>query len=450
MLKKNDDIPLFIEDYTSEGNAIGRFQGFAVFVPEAAVGDTVLCHIIKVKSNYAIGKLLQILVPSKDRQDNDCPLSGCGGCSFRHITYEAELNYKEKLVSDTLKRIGGIDIAVDSIVGSRNIYGYRNKAQLPVKMEDNEVKIGFFAQKSHRVIDGGECALHPIEFSLAAKLFKEFISSFNISIYDETLHKGLIRHLYLRKAFATNELMVCVVINGTSLPHAEELAQSLMTIPSFKTLVLNINKNKTNVVLGPLFKTLYGEGRITDELCKLSFKLSPMTFYQVNPKQTELLYQIAGELADCKKTDTLLDLYCGTGTIGLTLAKKVKQVIGVEIIESAVLDAIENADNNGISNARFIHGDAKDAAQSLKNEGTVPNIVILDPPRKGCDRDLLITVSHMRPEKIIYISCNCATLARDCAILADLGYMTKKAVPVDMFPRSSHVECLVLMSKVDK
>ena len=450
MLKKNDDIPLFIEDYTSEGNGIGRYEGFAVFVSEAAVGDTVLCHIIKVKSSYAIGKLLQVLSPSKDRRSTDCRLfPKCGGCAFRHITYEAELKYKGKLVSDAFLRIGGIDLAAEPIIGAQNIYGYRNKAQLPVKMEDNVLKIGFYAPKSHRVIDGGECALHPRDFFRAVKLFKDFICSFGISVYDETTHKGLIRHLYLRKAFAANELMVCVVINGDCLPHAEKLTESLRSVPSFKTLVLNINKASTNVVLGTQCKTLFGPGWITDELCHLSFKLSPLTFYQVNPEQAQLLYQKAGELAECKKTDTLLDLYCGTGTIGLTLAKNVKQLIGVEIIESAVSDAIENSRNNRINNARFIRGDAKDAAAALKNEGIAPNIVILDPPRKGCDKELLKTVSDMNPEKIIYVSCDPATLARDCKILKETGYTVKTITPIDLFPRTVHVETVVLMSRVN-
>lgn len=451
MIKKNDDIVIEIEDYTSQGSGIGRYKGLTIFVPETAVGDTVLCHIIKVKKSYAIGKLKQIITPSEDRQNNDCPsYPRCGGCDFRHITYKAELAYKQKHVEDAFLRIGGIDLLPEKIIAAKNIYNYRNKAQYPVKLEDEEIKIGFFAKRSHRIVDAAHCTLHPKEFSEVINIFRKFLSSSNNTIYDEKTKKGAIRHIYIRKAFATNELMVAIVINGESLNNTDILIKELKKIPSFKTLVLNINKKDTNVVLGERCKTLYGSGYITDELCSLKLRLSPLAFYQVNPKQTEVLYQKVKKLANCKPSDTVVDLYCGIGTIGLTLAKDIKQLIGVEIVPEAIKDAIENANQNGINNARFLCAGAKEAANTLENEGIHPNIIIIDPPRKGCDASLLNTISRMNPEKIIYVSCSPATLARDCAHLKEKGYTAKKITPIDLFPRTVHVECVVLMSRVEK
>ncbi|HZJ75230.1 MAG TPA: 23S rRNA (uracil(1939)-C(5))-methyltransferase RlmD, partial [Clostridia bacterium] len=379
MLKKNDEIVISIEDYTSEGGGIGRHNGLAVFIPETAVGDTVLCHIIKVKKNYAIGKLKEIITPSKDRQQNDCPAyPRCGGCSFRHITYEAELNYKQKRVEDAFLRIGGISLLPEKIIAAKDIYNYRNKAQYPVKLEGGEIKIGFYSQRSHRIIDTTHCALHPDDFSKAVEIFREFLNNSPNTIYDEKTRKGLVRHLYLRKAFAANELMVCPVINGENLNNADILIEMLKKIPSFKTLILNINKEDTNTVLGKECITLYGDGYITDELCSLKLRLSPLAFYQVNPRQTEVLYQKVKDLANCKPTDTVVDLYCGTGTIGLMLAKDIKQLIGVEIVPDAVKDAEENTKQNGIKNVRFLCGDAEKAAKTLENEGIRPNTIIID------------------------------------------------------------------------
>ena len=450
MLKKNDEIVIEIEDYTSEGGGIGRYNGLAVFVPDTAVGDTVLCHIIKVKKNYAIGKMKKIITPSKDREKSDCPaFPRCGGCSFRHITYEAELKHKQKYVEDAFFRIGGINLLPERILSAKDIYNYRNKAQYPVKIEDGKIKIGFYTQRSHRIADTSHCALHPDDFSQAVNIFREFLSASGNSVYNERTQKGLVRHLYLRKAFATNQLMACVVINGDELKDSGSLVELLKEIPSFKTLVININKEDTNAVLGAYCKTLYGDGYITDELCCLKFRLSPLAFYQVNPKQTEILYKKVKEFADCKPSDTIVDMYCGIGTIGLTLAKDIKQLIGVEIVPDAVNDAIKNAELNDIKNARFLCADAKEAAKTLENEGVHPNIIIIDPPRKGCDTSLLNTISRMNPEKIIYVSCDPATLARDCKILEETGYTVKTITPVDLFPRTVHVECVCLLTRIE-
>ncbi len=449
-MQKNDEIPLIIEDYTSEGNGVGRVDGLAVFVPNTAIGDTIRCRIIKIKPHYAIGKCMEIAAPSKDRIKPDCPVfSQCGGCAFRHISYDAELAHKEKRVKEAFRRLSHMDVPLEPILGAERIDGYRNKAQYPVAVENNEVKIGFYAPRSHRVIDSCGCALQPPEFAQAAKLLKAFIKKHNVSVYDETTGRGLIRHLYLRKAFATGELMVCVVINGKDLLHGQSLLETLKDLSGFKTLLLNTNTDDTNVVLGARCKTLYGDGFITDELCGLRIKLSPLSFYQVNHEQAERLYKTAAAFAAPKPTDTLLDLYCGAGTIGLSMAGGVKQLIGVEIVPDAVRDALENAAINGIKNARFLCADAAVAAKTLEEEGTTPDTVILDPPRKGCDKELLETIAAMNPEKIVYVSCDPATLARDCAILTELGYTVKRAAPVDMFPRTPHMECVVLMSRVN-
>ena len=309
------------------------------------------------------------------------------------------------------------------------------------------LEIGFYAKKSHRVIDGGDCLLQPEEFTAITEIFRKWICKNNITVYSESLGKGLVRHIYLRKAFATGEIMVSVVINGNTLPFADELISELQTVKGFKTLVANKNKENTNVVLGNECEALYGSGKITDILCGVKVELSPLSFYQVNHDCAELLYKKAAEYAALTGNEDILDMYCGTGTIGLSLARKAKSVIGCEIIPDAVRDAKHNAEINGIKNAEFICADAAEAAKELKNRGVTPEVVILDPPRKGCDEELLKTVSEIAPQKIVYVSCDPATLARDCERLSHLGYKTEKVTPCDMFPRTYHVETVVLMSK---
>lgn len=451
MVNKNDEFKLNITGYTSEGGGVGKYDGQAVFVENTAVGDEILCHIIKAKKTYAVGKAIKIIKQSKSRIEPECDaFKMCGGCSFAHITYEEELKLKTQKVIAAFQRLGGLSPEFKPIIPSPQTSRYRNKAQYPVRRENGILSIGFYAKKSHRVIDGGDCLLQPDEFTQITEIFKKWVNENNIPVYSEALHKGLLRHIYLRKAFATGEIMVCAVINGDALPETDKLINALKTIDGFKTFVININKNKTNVVLGDKCVNIFGDGYITDILCGVKIKLSPLSFYQVNRAGAELLYKKAAEYAAPSGDEDILDLYCGTGTIGLSMASSVKSVTGVEIIPEAIEDAKENALINGIENARFICGDAPKAAEILKNEGIKPKTVILDPPRKGCAEELLKTVTEISPEKIVYVSCDPATLARDCKRLEILGYKVKEVTPADMFPRTAHVETVCLLTREDK
>ena len=448
MVNKNDEFKLNITGYTSEGGGVGKFDGQAIFVENTAIGDEILCHIIKAKKTYAIGKAVKINKPSKSRIEPECEaFKSCGGCSFGHIKYVEELKYKAQKVEDAFKRIGGLTPEFKPIVASPETKRYRNKAQYPVRRENGILNIGFYAKKSHRVIDGGDCLLQPVDFTEIIGIFRKWISNNNITVYNEEIGIGLIRHIYLRKAFATGEIMVCVVINGNTIPNSEELIENLKSINGFKTLVVNINREKTNVVLGDTCNALYGDGYITDILCGIKIKLSPLSFYQVNRNGAELLYKKAAEYVAPTPDQTILDLYCGTGTIGLSMANSVNELVGVEIIPEAIEDAKINAKLNNIENARFICGDASVAAEELKNDGIKPDTVILDPPRKGCAEELLKTVSEINPQKIVYVSCDPATLARDCSRLLTLGYEVNEVTPVDMFPRTHHVESVALLNK---
>ncbi len=450
MVNKNDDIKLNITGYTSEGGGVGKYDGQAIFVENTAVGDEILCHIIKAKKNYAVGKVSKIIKPSKSRIEPQCTcFKSCGGCSYCHISYEEELRLKEQKVKDAFLHIGGLTPDFEKIISSPNLTRYRNKAQYPVKRENGILNIGFYAKKSHRVIDGGDCLLQPEEFTVITEILRDFINKNNITVYSEELGKGLIRHLYLRKAFKTGQIMVCIVINGTSLPYCDSLIEELKKVEGFKTLVINKNCNNTNVVLGDESEIVFGDGYITDVLCDVKVKISPLSFYQVNRDGAELLYKKAMEYACLTGNENILDLYCGTGTIGLSMANKVNSLIGVEIVPQAIEDAKENALINNIHNSRFICADAANAAIQLKKENIKPEVIILDPPRKGCSEDLLNTVSQISPDRIVYVSCDPATLARDAKRLLPLGYTVQKVTPVDMFPRTAHVESVALFKKIN-
>ncbi len=445
-MKKNDIIELTVTAMSSEGSGIGRYDGLAVFVPMAAVGDVCKVRILKVKSNCAFGKVESIEEPSSDRCEPDCAVfSKCGGCVYRHINYDAELKIKKQRVEDCIRRIGGIDMSPVGIVGADSPERYRNKAQYPVS---SEYTVGFYRNHSHDIIASGDCKLQPEVFYKITELFTKFIKEKNLSVYDEKTGKGLIRHLYLRIAEETREIMVSVVINGDNLPFADELCNILKNSigDSLKTVVLNINKAKTNVILGDKCKTIFGDGHIFDILCGVKVRINPLSFYQVNRTMAEKLYNKAAEYAQ-PEDKTVLDLYCGAGTIGLSMADKAKDIIGVEIIPEAVRDAEFNAGNNEIRNARFICSDAAKAAEELKSEGVKPDVVILDPPRKGCSEELLHTVAKgFCPERLVYVSCDPATLARDVKIFETLGYKLNEYTAFDLFPRTHHVEtvaCLI-------
>ncbi len=450
MLKKNDKIAINIDSCTSLGSGVGKYNGMTVFAANTAPGDHVLLHIIKVKPNYAIGKVEKVIHPSKMRTNPECPVfEKCGGCAFGHLNYDDELKIKAQQVKDNFARIAGIDTEPAPIIRGVSEKRYRNKAQYPVQSDSNGLAlIGFYAAHSHRVVDCADCLLQPEEFKKVTDVFRNWIRIFKVSTYNEQTKKGLLRHIYVRSAVGTDEIMVCVVINGNDIPFKDELIFELKdALPNLKSIVINKNKKDTNVVLGDECVTIYGNGYITDELCNLKFDISPLSFYQVNHDTAQLLYEKAKEYADLKGDETVLDLYCGTGTIGLTMAKEAKEIIGVEIIPQAVENAIENAKKNNIDNARFICADASKAAEVLKSEGTKPDIAIIDPPRKGCSKDLLETLAQMNPKKIVYVSCDSATLARDAAILEKLGYEFKEVTPVDMFPRAPHVEAVSWFEK---
>lgn len=450
MLKKNDDIELEITSLSSLGSGVGHFEKMAVFVEGAVTGDKIIAHIIKVKSSYAIGIIKKILKPSKHRIVTDCEVSDkCGGCSYRHIDYSHELSMKRRSVEDALQRIGGLDIRVDEILNTGKVCHYRNKGQYPISMDkEGRTHIGFYAKKSHRIVDCLDCRLAPPEFQQILEVIKRFAAEFGISIYDEETKKGLLRHIYIRKAFKTEETMVCLVINGDSVPKADVLSERLIAVnKNICSIVLNINKKNTNVILGDKCVTVYGKDYIEDVLCSLKFHISPLSFYQVNPEGTEILYGKAKEFADLDGSQTVLDLYCGAGTIGLSMADKAKKIIGVEIIPEAIENAKENARLNHIENTRFICDDAGGAAKTLLSECLKPDVVILDPPRKGCGADVIDAVVEMSPDRIVYVSCDSATQARDCKIFAEKGYETVKAVAVDMFPRTVHCESVALLCR---
>lgn len=448
MLKKNDEIYLTVKSCTVQGSGVCDHDGMTVFVRGAVTGDRVLAHIIKVKKTYAVGIIKKLVQRSPIRAKNFCPIAEkCGGCCFAHIKYESELEIKAQQVADNFKRLGKLDITPAPIIPSPSAERYRNKAQYPVGSDGRFATIGFYAPMTHRIIDCADCLLQPKEFSEITDIFRNWIREKKISVYNEADGSGIIRHIYIRKAVVTGQIMVCIVANSDSIPHAEALIEQLKEIDGLASVILNINRDKTNVVLGKECKTLFGSDYITDELCGLKFNLSPLSFYQVNHDGAEILYNKAKEYAALTGSETLVDLYCGTGTIGLTMAKDVKSLIGVEIIPQAIENAKENARLNGIDNAEFICADAAQAASTLLERGVKPDIVILDPPRKGCDEALIKTVAEMSPERVVYVSCDSATLARDCQRFAALGYRTLAATPVDMFPHTAHVETVVLLSK---
>lgn len=450
MIKKNDEIRLKIDALTNLGSGIGRYNEMAVFVDGTAVGDDIIAHIIKVKKNYAVGKIQKILKASPDRVPVDCEVdSQCGGCAYRHISYEAELREKKQYVTDVMQRIGEVPLEAKEILHIDVPCRYRNKAQIPVALsKEGSISAGFYSKRSHRVVDSADCLLQMKEFAPIVAAVKKYIAENPVTIYDETTGKGLVRHIYLRRARATGEIMVCLVINGKSIPKKDRLITALTECDeNIVSVVLNINEENTNVVLGKECITIYGKDYIEDVLCGLRFRISPLSFYQVNPEGTEILYGKAREYAGLTAGQTLLDLYCGAGTIGLTMAGDAKSIIGVEVIPEAIENAKENAAINGITNARFICDDASGAAKILFNEGIRPDVVVLDPPRKGCSPDVLKTVAHMKPDRVVYVSCDSATLARDCKIFSELGYAVKEYTAVDMFPRTTHCECAALLIK---
>ncbi|MBQ7131789.1 MAG: 23S rRNA (uracil(1939)-C(5))-methyltransferase RlmD [Oscillospiraceae bacterium] len=447
-MKKNEIVRLEITGLTQEGNGVGRFENMAVFVPFTAVGDVIDAKIVKVAKTYSYGITDKIITASADRIDSDCEsFLKCGGCSFRHIDYNAELAAKQSFVEDAFKRIGKIECEVQAILGCENIDEYRNKAQYPVRQVGGVAICGFYSKRSHRITSQTKCALSPDVFSQIADDILKYINENKIRAYDEQSQSGILRHIYLRRGFNSGEIMVCLVCTKKTdfSPLSKILCEKYADI---KTIVLNINADNTNVILGKKNIVIFGNGTIKDIMCGNEIELSPHSFYQINTEQAQKLYAIAEGFAEAGENSFVLDLYCGAGTIGLSMARRIKRLLGVEIVQSAVDNAIKNAERNRICNAEFICSDAGKAAQKICESNCFPDVVILDPPRKGCDSLTLESVVKMSPQRIVMVSCNPATCARDCAALEKMGYKTVKIKPVDMFPRTTHVECVVLMEKI--
>ena len=446
-VKKNQDYIVDISGLTSEGSGVAKIEGFTVFVEGALSEETVEIKIVKVLKNYAYGKLLRILKPSAGRVEPSCgAVKRCGGCQLQHMSYEAQLQYKTRQVKDAIERIGGLkDVTVHDTIGMENPWRYRNKAQFPVGF-DGDVMIGFYASRSHEIIDIPQCSIQDLVNDKVIQTVREFIKKYDISVYDENTGKGLIKHVMTRKGFKTGEVMVCIVINGNALPCDKALVEMLKSrVDNLKSVVLNINKRKTNVILGDRNIVIFGEEAIYDYIGEFKFKISPLSFFQVNPVQTEVLYGKALEYADLKGDETVFDAYCGIGTISLFLSRKAKKVYGVEIVPQAIDNAKENARLNGIRNVEFIVGESEKVIPDMYKQGAKADVIVVDPPRKGCDERLLDVIAEMGPERVVYVSCNPATLARDLKYLSGRGYEVEEVQPVDMFPMTVHVECVVLM-----
>ena len=452
MLKNNGIYEAVVTDYTAQGQGVAHVEGCAVFVPNAIRGEKYRLRVTKAAKTWAAARIEEILEPSPHRICRTCSMGKlCGGCDFTHMDYEAELELKAARVRDCLNRLGGQHLEKVDILGAPGLTAYRNKAQYPVASHRGKATAGFYKAGTHQVVPADRCAILPPVMDRARDAVLDYVNQKRIPAYDEASGRGLLRHIYVRLGFVTGELMVCLVVNGDSLPGEAGLVRHLREkLPELTTLVLNVNRKKGNTVLGTEFRALYGPGYIEDVLCGLRFRLSPRSFYQVNRDQAERLYALAISRAGLTKADTVLDLYCGTGTITLSMAAAAGKVIGVEIVPEAIEDARENARRNGIENAEFFCADAGQAAGELERRGLRPRVVTVDPPRKGLSPDVIEAVVRMAPDTVVYISCDPATLARDVRLLSERGYALRSADAVDMFPRCAHVECCLLLCREDR
>ena len=448
MLTKNQIYEALITDYTSEGQGVAHIEGCAVFIPNAIAGEKVTVRIEKAQKTWAAGKIVEILERSPHRVNRECPVAKlCGGCDFWHMDYEEESRLKAQRVTDCLNRLGGENLDTVPILSAPTCFGYRNKAQYPVAQKKGRACAGFFRAGTHDVVENKRCLILPTETDAVKDAVMDYVNQFRVSVYDEAAHKGLLRHIYVRRGVVSGQVLVCLVCNGDRLPKVEELLKRLKKIPGFTTLVLSVNTKKGNAVLGDKFITLHGPGYIEDTLCGLTFRLSPRSFYQVNHHQAQRLYEAAIAQAEITKNDLVLDLYCGVGTITLAMAGAAGKVIGVEVVPQAVEDAKDNAKRNGIENAEFFCGDAGAAALELEKSGVIPDVVVVDPPRKGLNADTIEALHRMGPRRIVYVSCDPATLSRDVALLKERGYALKNALAADLFPRCAHVESVVCLSR---
>lgn len=446
-LAKNQEHTVTIEGYGEGGMGVARIDGRVVFVHGALRGEKCRVLILKTLKSVAFAKVLEVIEPSSERITPDCPyFPRCGGCTYRHIRYEEELRLKKQRVQDNLSRIGGSDVTVEEILGAQDTLRYRNKAQYPVSKDG---AVGFYRARTHEVIECEHCLLVRPEADAAAEALREYMQSCRVAGYDEKTGRGLVRHLYIRSN-AAGESLICVLVNGDKLPKEDRLVTLLRdACPKCTGIVLGTNTKKGNVILGDRYRTLWGSDRLEDTLCGKTFRLSVPSFYQVNRVQAERLYAKAIEFAGLTGQETVLDLYCGAGTITLALSDHAKKVLGAEIVPEAIDDARENAARNGVKNAEFFCGDASDVAKKLARENLRPDVITVDPPRKGLAADVVESIAEMQPGRVVYVSCDSATMARDVKRLADLGYTAQRACAVDMFPRADHVEtvCQLVLRK---
>ncbi|RDY23099.1 23S rRNA (uracil(1939)-C(5))-methyltransferase RlmD [Romboutsia maritimum] len=446
MLSKDKEYVVDVVDIGQGGVGIGKYDGFTVFVEGGLINDKVKVKINKSKKNYAVGEIVEIIEKSPFRVERKCSdiLKDCGGCQIQELDYQKQLDIKTNEVKQVMTRIGKLeDIIVHNTLGMEDPFRYRNKAQFPIQKINGDPVIGFYKKKSHDLISTDKCIIqHDINDKIM-KIIKTYINAYKVSVYDEKSNTGVLRHLVTKIGFTTKEVMVVLVANGKKLPYLNELASVLEeNVPGFKTLVVNVNRENTNVILGKENIVIYGDGKINDYIGNLVFEISPLSFFQVNPVQTEVLYNKALEYADLKEDDTVFDIYCGIGSISLFLAQKAKKVYGIEIVEDAIKDAKINAKLNNLDNVDFYVGKAEEVVPKMYKEGKTANVVVVDPPRKGCDEKVLNTIVSMQPDRVVYVSCNPSTLARDLNYLDEHGFKCVEIQPVDMFPHTMHVECV--------
>ena len=449
--RKNDLVTLEIEDCGIDGEGIGKADGFTVFVKDAVIGDTVTAKIIKAKKNYGYGRLMEVLKPSPYRVEPKCEFARqCGGCQLQALSYDQQLVFKTNKVKGHLERIGGFtDIPMEPIIGMDELFHYRNKAQFPVgRNKEGKIVTGFYAGRTHNIIENRDCALGVAENKEVLDRVIAHMEKYGIEPYNEATGKGLVRHVLIRYGYFTKEVMVCLILNGNKIPKEELLVKSLCEIPGMTSITINVNEKHSNVILGEEIRLLWGQEYITDRIGDISYQISPLSFYQVNPMQTQKLYAKALEYADLHGEETVWDLYCGIGTISLFLAQKAKFVRGVEIVPAAIENAKENAKLNGLENTEFFVGKAEEVLpREYKKNDVYADVIVVDPPRKGCDETLLETMVEMNPDRIVYVSCDSATLARDLKYLCERGYELRKVCPVDQFGMTVHVETVVLLSQ---
>lgn len=464
-MQKNDMVTVTIEDIGTDGEGIGKVDGYTLFIKDAVIGDVAEVKIMKTKKNYGYARLMKIVKPSEYRVESPvCRLARrCGGCQIQEMEYARQLRFKEEKVRGNLMRIGGIreellDKVMEPVIGMEHPFAYRNKAQFPFGTDKNGQPVtGFYAGRTHDIIANTDCALGVPVNKEILEIMLGFMKDYGIRSYDETSGEGFIRHVLIRYGFTTKEIMVCIVINGRQIPHGDVLVQRLIGLEGMTSITISPNTRRTNVIMGDRYEVLWGKAFITDYIGEVKYQISPLSFYQVNPVQTEKLYELALEYADLKGEETVWDLYCGIGTISLFLAKRAKQVYGVEIVPQAVIDARNNARINGIDNAEFFEGKAEEVlpeyyeryAGEHGGQKAYADVVVVDPPRKGCDETLLRTIVRMRPDRVVYVSCDSATLARDVKYLRGNGYEVERVRAVDQFPHTVHVEVAMLLTRAD-